>query len=153
VNGTELLYRGLVRLPTELKSRPSQDAEDFLRRKNYRKTGKPENGLSVFRKTKFANLQAFWDRLSMTNPVGVAECKTQQIESKGLKLKIGGANAEHISIRCPDCNMKDAPEICKPAGAEDHWDCPFFDVDTFDLAQLFVVVDEPKVRTLTSKKK
>ena len=131
---SELLLRALVRLPAELTFRASKDDNDFVRRKQYKKTGLPENGISLFRKEKFATTQRVWDRLGMVNPsVGLAQCAFGKLESKGLKYKITGENAEHISLRCPDCDMSDLPTICKPMKGKHFSDCPFFDVDTFDL--------------------
>lgn len=125
---SEFVYRGLVRLPAELDTREPKDDQDFVRRKRYRKTGKPENGLSVFRKKKFRTLQEFWDRLHISNPIGA-----------------------HISIRCPECDMEKLPTICKPKGAKDHWACPFFDIDRFELEQAFDLIEPPAVRALTAK--
>lgn len=145
---SEFVYRGLVRLPAELDTREPKDDQDFVRRKKFRKTGKPENGLSVFRKKKFRTLQEFWDRLHMSNPIGVSECVLKTLEDKGLQLIIEDA---HISIRCPECDMEKLPTICKPNGAKDHWACPFFDIDRFELEQAFDLIEPPAVRALTAK--
>jgi len=110
----EIVLRALVRLPAELISRPPKDEDDFVRRKLYRKTGKPENGISLFRKDKFETAQDVWDRLGMSNPVGLSECAFGKIEAKGLQHKVTGDKSEHISLRCPDCDMSDLPTICKP---------------------------------------
>jgi hypothetical protein len=147
---TELVYRGLVRVPAELETRAPKDDQDFVRRKKYKKTGGPENGLSVFRKEKFRKLQDLWDRMRMSNPVGVSECMLKTLEDKGLKFI---TDDEHISIRCSECDMAKLPDkICKPKDATDHWACPFFDIDRFDLEQAFELVQAPAVRTLTTKK-
>lgn len=146
---SELVYRGLVRLPADLESRAPKDDQDFVRRKKYRKTGKPENGLSVFRKDKFSTLQDLWDRMRMVNAVGVSECVLKKLEDKGLQFI---SDDEHVSIRCSECDMAELPIVCKPTGAMDYWDCPLFDIDRFDLEQAFDLVEKPSVRTLTPKK-
>jgi hypothetical protein len=51
LKSSEIVVRVIVRLPDELKTRPSQDTEDFLRKKDYKGTGLPENGLSFLRKS------------------------------------------------------------------------------------------------------
>lgn len=83
----------------------------------------------------------------MNNPIGVAQCALQPLQDKGLKFI---AEKEHISIRCPDCDMRTLPAICKPKDARDHLDCPFFNIDRFDLEQVFELVDSPAPRRLTS---
>lgn len=146
---SELVLRALVRLPAELGNRPSMDENDFVRRKKYRNTGKPENGISLFRKNKFATTQDVWDRLHMSNPVGLAEGIFGKVVSKGLKYIVGGAESEHVSLRCPDCDMKNEPEtICEPT---DFSKCPFFDIDTFDLEAQFTITEQPAKRSLTPK--
>jgi hypothetical protein len=141
LKSSELVLRALVRLPVDLGVRPFMDDNDFVRRKNYKNTGRPENGISLFRKDKFATTQAVWDRLRMSNQVGLAECAFGKIESKGLKYIIDGENAEHVSLRCPACDMKNEPgAICKP---DDFSKCPFFDIDTFDLEAEFEVTEPP----------
>jgi len=149
---TELVYRASVRLSTELERRAPKDGQDFVRRKNYRKTGKPENGLSVFRKDKFPTLQALWDRMGMSSAVGVSECIIKKLDDKGLKFILGGEDSDRVSVRCPDCDMKELPQICKPKEAKDHWVCAFFGIDTFDLNHDFQLVEAPAVRKLTTKK-
>lgn len=146
---SELVYRGLVRLPADLGVRADKDDQDFVRRKKYKNTGGPENGLSVFRKARFPNLQALWDRLGIRNPVGVAECVLKKLEQKRLQFV---TDEEHVSIRCPDCDMSRLPKVCRPKGSKDHWECSLFDIDTFDLEQAFELVEKPAVRTLTPKK-
>jgi hypothetical protein len=151
---SELVLRALVRLPAELALRASKDEDDFVRRKQYKKTGLPENGISLFRKEKFATTQGVWDRLGMVKPsVGLAECAFGKIKSKGLKYKVTGENAEHISLRCPDFDMSDLPAICKPAKGKHFGECPFFDVDTFDLEADFELAEKPAKRNLTAKPK
>jgi len=151
---SELVLRALVRLPAEVTSRPSKDDNDFVRRKLYRNTGLPENGISLFRKQKFKTAQEVWDRLGMVNPsVGLAECAFAKLESKGFKHKVTGENAEHISLRCPDCDMSDLPTICKPTKAMHFNQCPLFDVDTFDLEADFALTEAPAKRNLTGKPK
>jgi len=151
---SELVLRALVRLPAELTYRASKDDDDFVRRKLYKKTGLPENGISLFRKEKFATTQAVWDRLGMVKPlIGLAECPFGKITSKGLKHKVSGENADHISLRCPDCNMSDLPTVCKPMRAKHFSECPFFEVDSFDLEAAFDLTEKPAKRTLTAKHK
>lgn len=157
LESSDMLVRALVRLHTQLEKREPKDEEDFLRKKNWRKTGIPENGLSLFRKKKFACPQALYDRMRIPLPVGLAECTVEMLQAKGLKLMVDGAENEHVSVRCPNCDMKQARpgprreliDVCKPTGANDHTSCPFFDVDTFDLEPEFEVIEAPAVRKLT----
>jgi hypothetical protein len=94
-------------------------------------------------------------------PVGLAECTVERLEAKKPKLFVDGAGKDHISIRCPDCDMKQARpgprreiiDVCKPASASDYRACPFFDVDTYDLEREFALIEEPAVRTLPPKTK
>ena len=153
VKSSEQVVRALVRLPSELETRPPKDENDFLRRRDYRRTGKPENGISLFRKEKFASNQDIWDRLGMANPVGSAECEFKKVEEKGLQYKVSGKELEHISLRCPDCDLSELPAVCKPKWAKDHNECPFFDVDTFDLNAVFDLIEKPMKRNLTAKQK
>ncbi|MBS2007338.1 MAG: hypothetical protein JST01_09880 [Cyanobacteria bacterium SZAS TMP-1] len=153
LKSSEMVYRGLVRLPSELTTRPAMDENGFLRRKLYKKSGKPENGISVFRKDKFPTLQDLWERLQMRNPVGLSEYTVRVLQAKGLKLVISGPNSEHISVRCVDCDMRELLEICKPAGSKDFFDCPLFDVDTYDLEAAFQLVEAPAVRVVAKKPK
>ncbi len=134
LKSSDMLVRALVRLHSQLKLRKPKDEEDFLRKKNWRKTGLPENGLSTFRKKKFANTKAVYDRLGIPLPVGLAECAVGKLEAKGLKLIVDGAAKDHVSVRCPECDMKkarpgntrDLTDVCKPTQATDYNSCPFF---------------------------
>jgi len=85
----------------------------------------------------------------MNSAVGVSECMLKTLEEKGLKFIV---DDEHISIRCPECDLQKLPTICKPKEAKDHWACPLFDIDRFDLEQAFELVEKPAVRVLTPKK-
>ncbi len=160
LKSSDMLVRALVRLHNQVGTRKAKDEEDFLRKKNWRKTGLPENGLSTFRKSKFENAQAVFDRMGITLPVGLSECEVEKLEAKGLKLMVDGAARDHVSVRCPECDMKqgrpgntrDLTDVCKPLGAADYKTCPFFDVDTFDLEPEFAVIEEPTVRTLAPRK-
>lgn len=150
--GEETVIRGLLRLPAEMKgefARLHQDEDDFLRRTDYRQTGLPENGLSVFRKCKFESLDEFFSRLGSKKPCGVSEAPFGALLEKGLKYKVSGEKQEHISLRCPDCDMVDLDTgICKPAGGASFADCPFFDKsDPLDLNGTFKEVEAPAFRT------
>jgi len=62
----EMVIRGLLRLPDEMSgpfARLHKDKRDFLRREKYLSTGKPENGISVFRKKHLDSPQEFYNRI------------------------------------------------------------------------------------------
>jgi hypothetical protein len=147
----ETVIRGLLRLPSEMKgklSRLHQDEDDFLRRTDYRKTGLPENGISIFRKCKFKSLEEFYRRLGSKKASGCTETPLETLLNKGLKYKVSGEKQEHISLRCPDCDMVDLEAgICKPTKGASFADCPFFDKsDPLDLNGAFKEVEAPSFR-------
>jgi|GEM_PF-3282727 len=83
----EILIRGLVRLPSDLDGefgRLHQDKGDFVRKANYRKTGKPENGISVFRRSNYPTNQEFYARVNIRLPMGASECALDKITAKGM---------------------------------------------------------------------
>lgn len=148
--------RGLLRFPSQMKgefARLHQDEDDFLRRTTYRLTSLPENGLSIFRKCKFDSLEEFYRRLGSKKATGVSECTLGSLTDKHLKYKVSGEQHEHISLRCPDCDMVDLETgICKPVTGASFADCPFFDKsDPFDLNGLFKEVEAPAFRTAPKK--
>jgi hypothetical protein len=149
----EIVIRGLLRLPDEMSgafSRLHKDKRDFLRREKYLSTGKPENGISVFRKTIFDSPQKFYDRIGSKKPMGIAECKLGSLMAKNLKYTVSGAKQEHLSLRCPDCDMVELDQgICKPQAGKSFHDCPFFGRDPLDLNGLFEEVEAPDPRILT----
>ena len=113
----EILIRGLIRLPSELNGefgRLHQDKSDFLRKSHYRKTGEPENGISVFRKSKYPTNPEFYARVNIRLPIGASECTLDKLTAKGMKPILDREKRDHISLRCPDCDMAERPSICKP---------------------------------------
>lgn len=92
LGASELLYHGLVRLPKTLSIRPTMDDRDFLRRRNYKGTGKPENGISAFRKDSFPTLQQFWDRLNplriFTMEMALFQKREKVITERQLMLSV-----------------------------------------------------------------
>jgi len=151
---SETVVRILVRLPDELKSRPPQDTEDFLRKKNYKGTGLPENGLSFLRKSILQTPGDIYGYIKSKKPMGFSECTLGELTDKHLKYKVTGAKGEHLSIRCAVCNLiedRDRRVVCMPDTAKDFDACPFFDIDPYDLNTLLKVVEKPAMRQ-TSKK-
>ena len=149
--GTEKVVRGLLRFPRELTgpyARLHQDIDDFIRRLEYRDTGLPENGISVFRMSKFASAADFYAKLKTKKPVGYAQCELSSLNALGLKHKVSGQNNEHVSLRCPDCNMIELAEgICKPTDKASFADCPLFDKsDPFELNKKFKEQEAPMAR-------
>jgi hypothetical protein len=151
----EVLTRALVRVPADLDpdiGRPHQDTDDFVRKLNYRKTGKPENGISVFRRCKYPTHSEFYDRVNISLPMGASDCSLEKLIAKDIKPILDGAKNDHVSLRCPDCDMAKLPEICKPSGHADHRECPLFSrLDLLELAALFKEVDPPADRNLRKK--
>jgi|SRR5579885_427014 len=150
----EIVLRGLLRVPEELEpetGRPHQDRRDFIRRRVYQKNG-PENGLSVFRRSKYPTNEALYNRIGSKKPIGTAECVLSDLTKKGIKALVGGEKNDHISLRCPDCDMASKPNICKPVHGASFDDCPFFDNgDPLDLNGCFKETEAPKKRTLSPK--
>jgi hypothetical protein len=145
---SEVVIRGLIRLPDQLTGkfdRPHKDRDDFLRLANYRNTGKPENGLSVFRQVKYPTSQTFYARLKMPKKAkGMATCVLATLEKIGITYIVGGPDNEHLSLRCPGCNKGD---ICKPEEGASFADCPFFDkADPLDLTGKFEEIEAPAMR-------
>jgi hypothetical protein len=151
----EKVIRGLLRLSSELGAefgRQHQDKDDFLRRSNYLKTGLPENGISVFRRSKYPTNAEFYARLGSKKAVAATECALEKLTAKGLKAIVSGVLDEHISLRCPDCDMSSLPAICKPTSGASFADCPFFDkTDPLGLNSDFQEVEAPAVRAPTRK--
>lgn len=154
LKGSEIVVRVLVRLPDELKGRPTQDTEDFLRKANYNNTGRPENGLSFLRRSILPTPPDLYGYIRSKKPMGFSECTLEGLTNKGLKYKITGENKEHLSVRCADCNMIEDKEkgiVCKPDKAKDAFECPFFGIDPYDLDKLLKVIEKPDARTLSKK--
>ena len=107
----------------------------------------------MFRKCKFESLEEFYGRLGSKKACGFSETSLGALLDKGLKYRVSGQKQEHISLRCPDCDMVDLETgICKPATGASFADCPFFDKsDPLDLNGAFKEVEAPAFRV--SKKK
>lgn len=151
---SEIVVRILVRLPDELKGRPSQDTEDFLRKKDYKGTGLPENGLSFLRKSILQTANDIYGYIKSKKPMGFSECALGNLTDKHLKYKVTGAKGEHLSVRCADCNLiedRDNGIVCMPEKAKGFDECPFFGVDPYDLNNLLKVVAKPAVRQISKK--
>ncbi len=151
---SEIDVRVLVRLPDELKGRPTQDTEDFLRKRDYKGTGLPENGLSFLRRSILPNPDDLYGNIRSRKPMGFSECALGDLEDKLLKYKVTGLDGEHLSVRCADCNLiedKDKGIVCMPEKAKGFDDCPFFGVDPYDLNNLLKIVEKPAERQ-TGKK-
>lgn len=153
VNSEEIVVRLLIRLPSELSgqfARPTQDTEDFLRKENYKNSGRPENGLSFLRKSKLPTAEALYGYVKTKKPIGYSECSLDDLQAKTLKYLVTGQNDEHLSVRCSDCDMADGQgNICKPEKAKDFGACPFFGIDNYDLNKLLQVVETPAPRQQT----
>lgn len=131
--------------------RPHQDRRDFIRRRVYQKNG-PENGLSVFRRLMYPTNQSFYARIASKKPVGASECKLGDLIKKGIRTVVTGSDKEHISLRCPDCDMASKPGICKPVKGASFDDCPFFDNgDPLDLNGAFIESEAPRKQTPAPK--
>lgn len=154
LNSNEIVVRLLIRLPSELSgqfARPAQDTEDFLRKENYKKTGRPENGLSFLRKSKLPTAEALYGYVKTKKPIGYSECSLGELEAKNLKYLVTGQNDEHLSVRCSDCDLADGQgKVCKPEKAKDFGACPFFGIDNYDLNKLLKVVETPAPRQLAA---
>lgn len=151
----EILIRGLLRQPDDLDpdfGRPHQDEDDFIRKVKYKKTGLPENGISVFRRVKYLTNPEFYARIPTKKAIGASECRLDKLTAKGIQLILDGAKNDHVSLRCPDCDMKSLPTICKPKGGASFADCLLFDkADPLGLNTAFQEVEAPAVRTPSKK--
>ncbi len=150
IDGEEILYRVIRRLPDELPPHPNAlkqpDLKEVIRNTNYRGSGKPESGMSFLRARYFKTRQEVYDRVGGKLPKGLAQCEAKTLSSMGLKLFLNEPTErpDHISLRCPDCDMKKTPEVCKPTIKGQR--CPFYDVDTFDLLQVLELVEIAQFR-------
>lgn len=154
LKSSEIVIRVLVRLPDELKGRPSQDSEDFLRKKKHRSSGLPEDGLSFLRKSILRTPGEIYRYVNSKKPMGFSECTLGELTDKHLKYIVTGKNDEHLSIRCTECNMSEDRSkgiVCKPDKAKGFEACPFFGIDPFDLNKLLKVVAKPTVSQITKK--
>jgi hypothetical protein len=122
----ETVIRGLLRLPSEMKG-------EFAR---------------LHQDAKFKSMEEFYSRLGSKKACGVTEASLEALLNKGLKYKVSGEKQEHISLRCPDCDMVDLEAgICKPTKGASFADCPFFDKsDPLDLHGAFKEVEAPAFR-------
>lgn len=152
--GSEIVSRVIIRLPDEMARRPTQDAQDFERKKDYKSTGKPENGLSFLRRSILQTPADLYNYIGSKKPMGFSECSLDSLTAKGLKYKVTGKNNEHLSVRCADCNMsedKDKGIVCQPNGAADFSACLFFGDDPYDLDKVLTVVETPATRAPAKK--
>lgn len=152
---SEIVVRVLVRLPDELKGRPTQDTEDFLRKKDYKGSGLPENGLSFLRKSILQTPADIYGYIKSKKPMGFSECTLGDLTDKHLKYKVTGAKGEHLSVRCAECNLiedRDKGIVCMPEKAKgSSKECPFFGIDPYDLNKLLKVVEKPAMRQISKK--
>jgi len=148
----EIVVRVLVRLERELLDRPKMDSDDFLRRKQYRGSIKAESGISVMRRRLITD-QAIFQRVASTRKrlvLGLASCRVTALKLAGFKFSINVAHPEHVSLRCPACDMSDpfTGSACKSVGVDDLECCPFFDrADPLNLLEKFSEYEAPILRT------
>lgn len=126
----EIVIRVIIRLPSEMTgefARLSIDSEDFIRKLQYKNTGRPENGLSILRLDRFSSIQDVWSYIGSKKPMGAASCQFSKLLSMRLKYTISGKRNEHISVRCQECDLASFKEkACKPIGSDSHESCSFF---------------------------
>jgi hypothetical protein len=144
LNPNEILVRVIKRMPADTRQKGKLD---FIRSKNYLKTDKPENGISLLRLAvmsldeMYAYVRAFkWTK-------GAAECKVGELENIGLKYLVSGSKSEHVSLRCLNCDMSTSPNICQPS---DKSVCPLFRNDPFGLNEKFKLIDAIKMQSAPS---
>ena len=153
----ETVSRVLIRDDEEAASdRPIRDEDDFLRRERYGPRQIPENGLSVFRR-KLVSADDIYRRLSARKKkgktillplvLGLATCKFGALKQARIQHHVEAGRPEHVSIRCPDCDMEDTKgqDFCRPAGTAL---CPCFArTDPLNLADIFSDDEPPRLRT------
>jgi len=153
----ETVIRVIIRLPDEMIgdfARLKIDSEDFLRKLEYKSTGRPENGLSILRLEKFSSMHAVWDYIGSKKPMGAAACQFSRLRSKNFKYTLTGENNEHISLRCEDCDLTTFKDgACKPNGFDSFESCPFFGPDPANLAALFTTIEPIEQREIIRRKK
>jgi hypothetical protein len=153
----ETVVRVLLRVPDEMsatRGRPHMDADDFVRSLSYGPSRLPENGLSLLRKDKFRTSQDIYEYIRSKKLMGIAECKFEQLISKHLEYRVTGVRHEHISLRCPGCDLSEQGlnRVCKPTGEVDFETCPFFQPDLFDLISIFRETEGPAPRHVGEKR-
>jgi hypothetical protein len=152
----ETVVRILLRISADLagpNKRQLVDGADFVRRQTHPKTRQPENGISLLRKSMFATATEIYNYIGSKKAMGTAECKLEQLTSKGFKYIVTGNREEHLSLRCPTCDKADlnSNQPCKPIGAKNFSDCQLFNADDpFDLNKIFQLAEAPAPRILTT---
>ena len=139
----EILVRVIKRMPSDTRQKGQLD---FIRSKNYLKTGKPENGISLLRKTVMSLDEMYVYVRASKWLKGAAECKLDKLEKVGLKYLVTGDRDEHLSLRCSNCDMATWPNVCEPS---DKTVCPLFRNDPFELNEKFKLIDPIKLQTRT----
>ena len=135
--------------------KPIRDEDDFLRRKMYGKRQLPENGLSLFRRRKPD--QFIYDRLCARKKkgktvfvdmhLGLATCKFRSLQAAKFQHHSTEDNPEHISLRCPDCDLADVSDDEKICSPSDKGECPFFQLnDPLGLVDIFTDDVAPSLR-------
>lgn len=155
----EIIVRVIKRNASEMigeHARPNMDENDFRRRSHYPKIDDPpENGLSLLRKSKFESTNDIYAGFPAKKLLGLSECLFKQLTDKGLKPLIDGDRYQHISLRCADCDMavrSGTNGVCKPKGAKETEECPFFGRDPSELSKLFTETAKPAQRASARRK-
>jgi len=124
--------------------RKPNDRRDYQRRKDYNRTGTPENGISLFRRKILQTDQKLYDAYPVDKNKGLAQCTVGELRKLGLKPFINDPNRpHHVSLRCPDCQMQSGP--CHPQSKAVK-ECPLFGNDPFHLHKHFKLTAEPEKR-------
>ena len=150
----EIVIRVLLRAsadPTAIYTKKSPARADFVRRKIHPKTRQPENGISLLRSSIFAALTEIYNYIGSKKAMYIAECKLEQLTSKGFKYVLTGNRKEHISLRCPTCDKADlnSNQPCKPMDCSNFSDCKLFIIeDPFDLHKIFQLKEAPAIRLI-----
>lgn len=150
---SEIISRVLLRLDDEeCKLRSIRDEGDFVRRRKYGPSQIPEKGLSFFIRKHISSKNIYLrmskkDKKGRPIPrhIGLSSCKFDELSKLGVQYLV---EAEHLSIRCADCNMADLTGSSTCETKSNKSECPFFSgVDPIDFLSIFKNDEPPELRT------
>lgn len=152
LDDSEVVVRMLLRTKQEMKPanpkfRECPDENDYIRQRELRKTGEPESGLSLIRRTIKQTPDEIYKCIAASSAKGIADCQVKKLRQAGFEvIKDNPLEEHHASLRCGDCNMADITNgaaYCDVKTPET--DCQLYRHPDA-LLGLFTLREEPEIR-------